>query len=69
MGRILLEKVLSALALCVLSTFVGADLQADVVVVGGGGAGTAAVSAAENGASILIEAPFLGGNTIIAGEL
>lgn len=44
--------------------------EADVVVIGGGGAGlAAAVSAAENGASVILieKAPFLGGNTIIAG--
>ena len=44
--------------------------EADVVVIGGGGAGlAAAVSAAENGASVILieKAPFLGGNTLLAG--
>ncbi len=46
------------------------ELKTDVVVVGGGGAGLAsAVSAAENGAKVILieKAAMLGGNTIRAG--
>lgn len=48
------------------------DLTADVIIVGGGGAGlTAAVTALEEGASVvLIEMQgFLGGNTLVAGGI
>ena len=68
-----MKRVLGlALALVLmLGTLVGAQTyEADVIVVGGGGAGlAAAVSAAETGASVILieKAPFLGGNTIIAG--
>src|SRR5690554_2893932 len=68
-----MKRVLGlALALVLmLGTLVGAQTyEADVVVVDGGGAGlAAAVSAAETGASVILieKAPFLGGNTIIAG--
>ena len=47
-----------------------AEYSADVVVVGGGGAGlTAAIEAAENGASVILveKMPMVGGNTLISG--
>ncbi|KXO14793.1 flavocytochrome c [Clostridiales bacterium KA00134] len=46
------------------------EKEVDVVVVGGGGAGlSAAISAAQNGAKVLLveKAPALGGNTVRAG--
>lgn len=46
------------------------DLTADVIVIGGGGAGLSAAStAAENGASVILidKAASLGGNTILSG--
>ncbi|HHY78416.1 MAG TPA: flavocytochrome c [Clostridiales bacterium] len=46
------------------------EKQADVVVIGAGGAGlAAAVSAHQNGATVLVleKAPMVGGNTIISG--
>lgn len=46
------------------------ELSADVIVVGGGGAGiSAAISAAENGASVILieKSDMLGGNTRISG--
>lgn len=61
-------------AVLVLGTMLAAGCQkseeADVVVVGGGGAGlAAAVSAAENGAKVILieKMPMLGGNTIRSG--
>ncbi|MDU1412063.1 MAG: flavocytochrome c [Clostridium sp.] len=47
-----------------------AEYSADVVIVGGGGAGlTAAIEAAENGASVILveKMPMVGGNTLISG--
>lgn len=46
------------------------DLTADVIVIGGGGAGiSAAISAAEEGASVILleKGEFLGGNTLLSG--
>lgn len=48
------------------------EKQADVVVVGGGGAGlVAAISAAEQGANVIVleKAPFLGGNLVVFGGI
>ena len=47
-----------------------AEYSADVIVLGGGGAGlTAAIEAAQNGASVILveKMPMVGGNTIISG--
>lgn len=46
------------------------EYNADVIVIGGGGAGlTAAISAADNGASVIVleKMPIQGGNTLISG--
>ena len=48
------------------------DLTADVIIVGGGGAGLAsAITALENGASVILieKMGFLGGNSIVAGGI
>ena len=48
------------------------ELTADVIIVGGGGAGlSAAVSATEKGASVILieKSGFLGGNSIVAGGI
>ena len=48
------------------------DLTADVVIVGGGGAGlSAAITALEDGASVILieKMGFLGGNSIVAGGI
>jgi len=48
------------------------NLRADVIIVGGGGAGlSAAVSALESGASVILveKSGFLGGNSIVAGGI
>ncbi|MBC5629685.1 flavocytochrome c [Clostridium sp. NSJ-6] len=47
-----------------------AEYSADVIVLGGGGAGlTAAIEAAQNGASVILveKMPMVGGNTLISG--
>lgn len=71
------RKFLLAAAVLVLAISVGLaawprvqQVEADVVVIGGGGAGlAAAVSAAEQGAKVVLleKLPRLGGNTIISG--
>lgn len=62
---------LGLILVLILSSLASAQTyEADVVVIGGGGAGlAAAVSAAENGASVILieKAPFLGGNTLLSG--
>ena len=48
------------------------DSSADVIIIGGGGAGLAsAVSASQNGASVIIveKMPALGGNTLVCGGI
>ena len=66
MKRVLISCMLVLVLACAAAA---ADYAVDVVVVGAGGAGlSAAVAAADNGASVIVieKMPFAGGNTTLS---